>query len=1136
MNIYGENSNSELSNGGEIDGDLKIVGNLELQDINVLGTLTATEPVFIDPIFVGEIKVADALIDLAINNPADNFNLGFLENYTSGGLKQAGIVRSKDDKKQYILEGTTTIAPSTNITSLPRGSLVLAGLECSAATVGAYTLPTTSGTSGQVLTTDGLGNSDWETITNPFDQNLNTTDDATFTKTTIKKESATDHPVLKLERARGTPGYPLTVEDGDLLGSILTSGRNIAGVNENASSINCVASEDFLIGANGSGLVLSTTDIGSTAPSQKLLLDSNGVTINSSTDSFTLPLDRGYNSQVLTQSATGQTGWVNTSNPFNQDLDTTDDVRFNRVEFLSLGYALWEVKTVDSYWVVSTFNLGMRFEFGNFAANYYAKVNDTGSTQGFRLNTFASRGPLDARTGVFSNDVLASKQVFGFDGTTDRLGTSIISKALQTFTSSTAASDMTFLTCPLNSVTATRNLNLGPAGVTSFSPLIVDDDSGSSKITVNRSLAISKDSVITHSLAGVDAYKVGQLAGSDDYVIRNVNTSNNVISLNNVTDVVKIQGDILLSSTANAGNISTPIAPNIIAQTNMFGWKFTPTVDISITTLKVAVVHWTSTNTTKQVAIYRNSDSAIMGGGIETLDKLTIVGDYYTKAVTPYTLLNGVEYLVCGLKLPADHYNNGVVNFGSEISLPASVTLTTSTFSKPTVVQASNTAYFTNFDYLTGDISMSSAGGFLTCNTPKLRVENDTNVFWDIESKQNTFTQRELNFKNYQGTTKFSINDSAGVKIRDFLTIGPDLTQYTFPATRGTAGQVLKTDGVGVLTWQTPFIPYQYNYQTVDLSTVVFNAATPTTIVTPGGEETKVTIVEGGEYRATFGTELALQGNIPQQLTAQANKMATTLSGLTYAALTISPNMTLTAGYYKTVGAATITGTLTLSGSATDIFVIYVNGALDMITNASIVLSGVLVKNVFFVVNGAFSVAAPCIFNGNLFASTTIAFPGANTINGKLISLGGAVTFGANTTPPNIKSDTSSLIQFGVLAGYSTYTITGAISHAGAYSAFTGSILTGLGAITGLGVFNGTYSSGIIAPSIRVELWIYVNSVPVSVSHRCIDAPISECHEVHIECNTTAVAGDVVSARIQTMLSNTSTIVHNRVLNLQRVF
>ena len=167
----GGDSGTDLSSGtGNINVDLVIAktvttSNLNVNgpsvmigDLDVTGTLTTQTLVV-----VNEIQVEDTIINLGLNNPADALNTGFLEEFNDGAVKHSGLLRSAATKKQYLIEGATPIPTiSTDLTVLPRGDLVLNQLNAAGVTVGAYSLPTDAGTSGEVLVSDGLGDSSWE--------------------------------------------------------------------------------------------------------------------------------------------------------------------------------------------------------------------------------------------------------------------------------------------------------------------------------------------------------------------------------------------------------------------------------------------------------------------------------------------------------------------------------------------------------------------------------------------------------------------------------------------------------------------------------------------------------------------------------------------------------------------------------------------------------------------------------------------------------------------------------------------------------------------------------------------------------------------------------------------------------------
>jgi len=120
MNIYGEPiEGSSLDNGGTITGDLEVTGDIECDNLTVTDTLTASTI-----ITEQELDVKDPLITCGVDNPADSLNLGLLMEYNDGADKWTGFVRSKNDKNHYLIEATSKPTPSQNITLLDRGHLL----------------------------------------------------------------------------------------------------------------------------------------------------------------------------------------------------------------------------------------------------------------------------------------------------------------------------------------------------------------------------------------------------------------------------------------------------------------------------------------------------------------------------------------------------------------------------------------------------------------------------------------------------------------------------------------------------------------------------------------------------------------------------------------------------------------------------------------------------------------------------------------------------------------------------------------------------------------------------------------------------------------------------------------------------
>jgi hypothetical protein len=97
--------------------------------------------------------------------------------------------------------------------------------------------------------------------------------------------------------------------------------------------------------------------------------------------------------------------------------------------------------------------------------------------------------------------------------------------------------------------------------------------------------------------------------------------------------------------------------------------------------------------------------------------------------------------------------------------------------------------------------------------------------------------------------------------------------------------------------------------------------------------------------------------------------------------------LTLTAGVYEWGSAVTIPTDLTLSGSATDIWILKVAGTLDMAAAKSVTLiGGALPKNIFWQVSGAVAIGANTHFEGIILGKTSITFGNLASINGRLLA------------------------------------------------------------------------------------------------------------------------------------------------------
>jgi hypothetical protein len=181
---------------------------------------------------------------------------------------------------------------------------------------------------------------------------------------------------------------------------------------------------------------------------------------------------------------------------------------------------------------------------------------------------------------------------------------------------------------------------------------------------------------------------------------------------------------------------------------------------------------------------------------------------------------------------------------------------------------------------------------------------------------------------------------------------------------------------------------------------------------------------------------------------------------------------TLTPGVYSTDGAGSL-GALTLDGGGNPdaFFIIKFNGALTVGAGAVVTLTGGTKScNVFYIANGAISIAAGANIKGNLFSKVGAVGLGANVIlEGRMLTMAGAITFGVGAVaspPPGICTipifcegvcgAASAVNVLGVLSNFALYTSLGAIANTG-ISGMNGDIGTD-GAISGYtnGVHIGT--------------------------------------------------------------------------------
>jgi hypothetical protein len=96
---------------------------------------------------------------------------------------------------------------------------------------------------------------------------------------------------------------------------------------------------------------------------------------------------------------------------------------------------------------------------------------------------------------------------------------------------------------------------------------------------------------------------------------------------------------------------------------------------------------------------------------------------------------------------------------------------------------------------------------------------------------------------------------------------------------------------------------------------------------------------------------------------------------------------TLTPGLYKWTTNVTIPTSMTISGSATDVWIFQISGNLTMSSAKNITLSGgAMAKNIFWQVAGQVTLGTTCHFEGIILSKTGITFQTGASMNGRALA------------------------------------------------------------------------------------------------------------------------------------------------------
>ena len=214
---------------------------------------------------------------------------------------------------------------------------------------------------------------------------------------------------------------------------------------------------------------------------------------------------------------------------------------------------------------------------------------------------------------------------------------------------------------------------------------------------------------------------------------------------------------------------------------------------------------------------------------------------------------------------------------------------------------------------------------------------------------------------------------------------------------------------------------------------------------------------------------------------------------------------TITPGVYSIAGAGSIGGQLTLDGGGNPnaFFVIKFYGAMTIGAGAVVNLTnGTKSCNVFWIAEGAISVAADARIKGTLFAKIGAVSLGAGVIlEGRMLTLEGAITTGVNAIagPPScistipvfcetLCSPAPAVDVLGVVLNFALYTSLGAVANTST-SGIDGNLGTSGGAISGyetsiiVGSFN---NANTLADQAKIDIdvaYTKLMALPNTASH-----------------------------------------------------
>ena len=271
--------------------------------------------------------------------------------------------------------------------------------------------------------------------------------------------------------------------------------------------------------------------------------------------------------------------------------------------------------------------------------------------------------------------------------------------------------------------------------------------------------------------------------------------------------------------------------------------------------------------------------------------------------------------------------------------------------------------------------------------------ENDTMIF-NPDADLNIST--EYNAKITTSVTDLAGNTLAAAKVWSFTT-GKAGTKVLAPVNLGTAGSfvILTKTGTSAVPTNTAITgdigvsPAARTYMT-GFSDTLFSDGTYSTS----------SLVTGKIYAANMAvpTPAKMTAAVSDRERAYTDAAGRTIPDFTELGAGDVSGMTLKPGLYKWGTGLLITDQgVTLSGSATDVWIFQISGALTLHSGAIVHLAGgALAKNIFWQIGTGITLGTTAQFKGVALAKTAIVVQTGASVNGRLLSQT-AVTLDGNT-------------------------------------------------------------------------------------------------------------------------------------------